>query len=531
MLPNRDRSRVVLVGASRFTDEELPDLPAVRNNLDGLAACLRDIGRCTVVADPDSPVELVDPIHDAAAEAEDTLVVYYAGHGLIHPRTLGLLLAVVGSRPGRTHTAVPYDVLRECMLDSPAPRKVVILDCCYSGRAIGGMADPTTALADEATVEGTYLLASAPPNKQALSPPGERYTAFTGALLTLLTEGVPNGPPLLHLDLLYRHVRDALRRAARPEPQLRTGNTAGELALVRNPWHGSAAPLTPILDVPIINLGAAEPARHKAVRERLKELVRETGPLNSYACPACHATVTGGNLIRHFDKHSPGETASLDPITLALTVRPVLLDDRYELGEPIGGAGAVRLATDTVTKQTVVVKEQLAHRVPDRVFRLDHPAIVRILAVLRVTLMRSHLVLEYVDGRTVGEALRSHGPMEPFQAAKIMIDVCAALDYARQHSVAHGDVGSRNVMLTRDGAVKMLNFGSIDTLDYRADLYAAGRLLVELLTGSPAVFGNPVPSGIPVGLDKVIHTALHPDLSDRYQTASAMRDDLMRVVR
>jgi hypothetical protein len=70
---------------------------------------------------------LIDPVHDAAQQAEDTLVIYYAGHGLVHPRRLGLLLATVGSRPGRTHTAAPFDQVRDCLIDSPAPRKVVIL--------------------------------------------------------------------------------------------------------------------------------------------------------------------------------------------------------------------------------------------------------------------------------------------------------------------------------------------------------------------------------------------------------------------
>lgn len=106
-LPDPARSRVVLIGASRFTDRELPDLPAVRNNLDESAVCLRGIGRCMVVADPESPVALVDPVHDAAAEAEDTLIVYYAGHGLVHPRTLGSPDRDSGDRQGRRSPSNP----------------------------------------------------------------------------------------------------------------------------------------------------------------------------------------------------------------------------------------------------------------------------------------------------------------------------------------------------------------------------------------------------------------------------------------
>lgn len=506
-LPDPSRSRVVLIGASRFTDEELPDLPAVRNNLDGLAASLRGAGRCTVVADPESPVALVDPIHDAASEAEDTLIIYYAGHGLVHPRTLGLLLAVVGSAPGRSHTAVPYDQVRECLVDSPAARKVVILDCCYSGRALGGMADPTTAVADEATVEGTYLLASAPPNKQALSPPGERYTSFTGALLTLLNEGIPDGPQHLQLNLIYRHVRDALRRAALPEPQLRAANTAGELALVRNPWHRRPV-FEPIPGVPIIDFSPPK----RDVRERLKELLRERGLDKAYACPVCEVTVSGKNLVRHFDSHAG---VSLDPAKLTLHTRPVLLYQRYELGERI--ARNVQLATDTETGQTVVVKQfptASGHR-------LEHPGIVRVLDI-----QPSHVVLEYVDGRILTEVLRANGPMAVDRAVQVITEVCEALGYAHQQGVVHGDVRSDNVMLTQQGSVKMLNFG-VGIQDSRTDVYSAARLLVELLTGRMPTFGDPPPPGLPPWLDKALRTALHPDVKERYQTAG----DLMRALR
>jgi ATP-dependent Clp endopeptidase proteolytic subunit ClpP len=240
-LPDPERSRVVLIGTSQFTDPELPDLPAVRNNIAGLAACFTNPAlwgvpevHCRVVPDPDSAVALIDPIHEAATEAEDTLLIYYAGHGLVHGRTLDLLLAVVGSNPGRGYTAVPYDEVRHNVIDSPARRKIVILDCCYSGRAIGGQADHASALATETAIEGAYLLTSAPPNKQSLSPPGETYTAFTGALLQILTQGVQNEPEYLQLGTIYRSVRHALKRTARPEPQLRVDNNVNELALVRN---------------------------------------------------------------------------------------------------------------------------------------------------------------------------------------------------------------------------------------------------------------------------------------------------------
>lgn len=516
-LPDPARSRVVLIGASRFTDDELPDLPAVRNNLDELAGCLRGIGRCTVVADPETPVALVDPVHDAATAAEDTLIVYYAGHGLVHPRTLGLLLAVVGSAPGRTHTAVPYDQVRECLLDSPAARKVVILDCCYSGRALGGMADPTTAVANEATVEGTYLLASAPPNKQALSPPGERFTAFTGALLGVLRKGIPDGPEHLRLDLIYRHVRDTLRRAALPEPQLRTANTAGELALIRNPWRGVVIEREPIPVVPVVET--------PSVRERVKQLVRQMGAGKSYVCPVCRAIVSGPNFVRHFDKHSHLETGRLDPATLVLEITdsaPLqLLAGRYELGELIGSGGRIKVyrAMDRLTEQPVIVKQLPAGGFDDRIGRLSHPAITRVFDIL-VKGPVVHLVLEYVPGRVLSEVLAAEGPMVPQQATHIAADICGALAYAHGQGIVHGAVNSRNVIIAEDDAVKLLNLGTNGGTKPRADLFMTGRLLGELLTGTPVTLETPVPQGFSPRLDSILRTALHPDLAERYQTAN-----------
>ncbi|TCO50679.1 caspase, EACC1-associated type [Actinocrispum wychmicini] len=446
MLPDPAKSRVVLVGASRFADPELPDLPAVANNLRGLAECLRDVGRCTIVADPQSPVALVDPIHDAAQEAEDTLVVYYAGHGLVHPRTLGLLLAVVESTSTRTHTTVPYDLVRENVLDSPAARKVVILDCCFSGRALGGQADPTTTVANEAIIEGTYLLAATPANKQALSPPGETYTAFTGALLRLLTEGVPDGPQHLRLDLIYRHVRDALRRNARPEPQLRVDNTASELALIRNASYSQSTP---------------------EVRPSIETAPPSTGP--------------------------------------------VLLAKRYLLGTRL--TEKVHLATDTQTQETVVVKRLPANYT----LGVHHRAIL-----LMRALLGSHVVLPYFSGRTLAEVLQADGPMPEDRAVEIVIEICDALGLAHAQGVRHGDLTSDHVMLMRNDAVVILNLGRRDGQDTRSDVYAAGLLLVELVTGRRPAADRPIPPGFPAGLATVVSKALYPNINGGYRTAGEL---------
>lgn len=265
MLPSTGRSQVVLIGASQFTDPELADLPPVRKNLTDLAKCLQDpelwglpTENCLQVADPTSAAALVDPIHEAAERATDTLIVYYAGHGLVDYETNELLLALVATTPGRTHTAVPYEYVRRDLSQSRALRRVVILDCCYSGKVLSTMSAATSA-ADQASITGAYVLTSTPPNREALSPLGARYTAFTGELISVLATGIAGAGEFLTLDAIYNHLYHAARNKSLPEPQKRGGNTAGNLALVRNQlWRsgaGQPAPQPPEPRRPLVSPG------------------------------------------------------------------------------------------------------------------------------------------------------------------------------------------------------------------------------------------------------------------------------------
>ncbi|MGW4982105.1 caspase, EACC1-associated type [Streptomyces mirabilis] len=239
VLPDPNTSRAVLIGTSRYTDPGLTNLPAVAENLKALAGLLRDPGiwglpktRCTLISNPATAAEVIDPIIEAAQQATDTLLVYYAGHGLIARRDAELHLALTGSRPNAAHTALAYATIRDELLDTRARCQVVILDCCYSGRALGRMApaDAATVLADEAAIEGTYLIAAAAETRTALSVPGEPHTAFTAELLTTLRRGIPGQGSHLDLDTLYRHIETSLRAKQRPLPQRRIRNTADRLA-------------------------------------------------------------------------------------------------------------------------------------------------------------------------------------------------------------------------------------------------------------------------------------------------------------
>ncbi|MFI8529905.1 caspase domain-containing protein [Streptomyces aquilus] len=248
VLPDPGATRAVLVGTSRY--EYLEPLPAVANNLQALTDLLAGplslrlpARHVTVVNNPDNASTVVGAVRQAAAEATDTLVVYFAGHGLVDAQDQ-LCLALPQTEFGRIETGLPYDWIRQVLLqDSHAERHVVILDCCYSGRALGRMS-AETGLADQAAVEGTFLLAAAAETRTALAPVGETYTAFTGALLDTLRQGIPGGPPLLDLGEIYRRLRWTLEARGHPIPQARDRNTGAQVALARNHAGLPATPVT-----------------------------------------------------------------------------------------------------------------------------------------------------------------------------------------------------------------------------------------------------------------------------------------------
>lgn len=248
--PDAGASRAVLVGVSTYAF--LEPLPSVANNLPALAAALASpnawalpVEHCIVMAEPHNGNEVADVLWQQAQEATDTLLFYFGGHGLIDGRG-ELLLGLPGSQPGRSHTGISYQWLRDAMAEGRAQRYVLILDCCFSGRALGLMSGAGD-LIDTAQIDGSYLLAAAGENASALAPPGETYTAFTGELLDCLTRGVPGGPPDLDLETVYRHLRRQLAAKGRPAPHKRDRNTAGSLVLARNTAHrtGPAQPGRP----------------------------------------------------------------------------------------------------------------------------------------------------------------------------------------------------------------------------------------------------------------------------------------------
>lgn len=249
-LPDRPRSRAILIGAGTYQDPRLHDLPSVLNNLNGLLAVLThprtgafDPEHCTVIEDPADERQVAVSLADIAAEAEDVLLVYYAGHGVLGMRHHELYLGLMTTNPDRPqYSALPFKWVRDELLDSPARTKVLILDCCFSGRAIDDfMADRESLVMGQLGVSGTYTLTSSPANEPSLAPPDARYTAFTGELLALLRDGVPSGPAELDLQVLFQQLVHRMTEQGWPVPKQCGTDNVHNLALARNRRHSRAA--------------------------------------------------------------------------------------------------------------------------------------------------------------------------------------------------------------------------------------------------------------------------------------------------
>jgi eukaryotic-like serine/threonine-protein kinase len=270
-----------------------------------------------------------------------------------------------------------------------------------------------------------------------------------------------------------------------------------------------------------------------------------------------------------------------------------LLSDRYELGEVLGygGMSEVHRGLDTRLGRDVAIKVLRADLARDPQFQmrfrreaqnsaaLNHPAIVAVYDTGEVEGEFGplpYIVMEYVDGQTLREIVKTTGPMSQQRVVEVMADVCAALDFSHRHGIIHRDVKPANIMITRGGAVKVMDFGIAralgegqnvtqtaavigtaqylspeqargEAVDARSDVYAAGCVLFELLTGEPPFTGDtPVavayqhvredpraPSqvnpSIPAALDAVILKALSKNPANRYQSAAELRADLVRV--
>jgi actin-like ATPase involved in cell morphogenesis len=263
-LPDSLLSRAVLIGTSIY--EHLENLPAVRNNLSGFRDALVDpergglrADRCKIIQEPASSLAVFEALKKEAEAAEDTLLVYFAGHGKADFRNeLYLCLPGTAADPDLLWgNSLPYNQLRGAVAQSRAAKKVVILDCCFSGRAVTGYMSGDEAITGELGIEGTYILAATKANIRAEARPGERYTAFTGVLLELLRDGIPDAPELLTVTTIFQNLKSTLISRRLPEPDQNNSGTIADLALTRNAAYGRTTAARPSAERPRADRGAA----------------------------------------------------------------------------------------------------------------------------------------------------------------------------------------------------------------------------------------------------------------------------------
>ncbi len=265
-----------------------------------------------------------------------------------------------------------------------------------------------------------------------------------------------------------------------------------------------------------------------------------------------------------------------------------IFDRRYRIVRIIGvgGMAVVFEAVDTVMKRTVAVKmlkEEIAGDAQAvkrfinesrAVSMLSHPNIVSIYDVsVRDDL--KYIVMERVDGITLKNYMNSRGPLPPKEIMNYTAQILRALDHAHSKGIIHRDIKPQNIMLLKNGKIKVTDFGiaklpnaetvtmtdkAIGTVYYispeqasgkkidpRSDIYSLGVVMYEMATGKlPFVADSPVsvalmqvnnqprppreilPS-VPPGVEAMILTAMEKDPDKRFQSASVMLHYVLRL--
>ncbi len=264
--------------------------------------------------------------------------------------------------------------------------------------------------------------------------------------------------------------------------------------------------------------------------------------------------------------------------------QPRLLGGRYELDGVVGRGGMAEVyrARDIRLDRIVAIKTLRTDLARDQIFQarfrreaqsaasLNHPSIVAVYDTgedMATGVPVPYIVMEYVDGRTVRDLLQDGHRLLPERSLEIIDGVLRALDYSHQAGIVHRDIKPGNVMVTRNGDVKVMDFGIAramsdaqatmtqtaqvigtaqylspeqargERVDSRSDLYSTGCLLYELLTGRPPFTGdspvaiayqhvreNPIPPSrvdpdVPPWADAIVLKAMAKSPADRYQTA------------
>jgi WD40 repeat protein len=287
------KTRVVLIGSSVYDDSTLPPILKIRDNIPDLARLFRD--QAVIGVESDKVVEVLDPperddaikaVIKAANEATDTLVVYYAGHGMIGAWTPSLYLAVKKTpRNAPDELGISSVSLLDIIRRSPALKRILILDCCFSGRIVTSFMGPKEEIGvrkflanfveKSFSLEGGYILAASGPHELATFLYDEKHTDFTGALINILEKGVPGGPEYFTTNFIYEHISSASRALpGMPNPVQLIINRGGDIVVALNRLSQRPIP-SPVVTPPIANPDLAPSPAPTDAADRLAGLAED----------------------------------------------------------------------------------------------------------------------------------------------------------------------------------------------------------------------------------------------------------------